>query len=152
MFFDEPVPVETFKEWNLHEHIAIHKPHKQHECVCCCILFSAVFLDSLDVPVGEPASETTLAMTGVASSVSEGPGEKTKHRGDIAERLHSISMKRSGLEPQKHARLRTSPCVATLSQQNCSRQVRSQKCLTSPSMARFCFSFPLRLQVSHFAT
>lgn len=52
----------------------------------------------------------------------------------------------------RYAPFTTSPCVATVSQQNCSRQLRSQKCLTSPSMGRLCFSFPFRPQVSHFAT
>lgn len=57
----------------------------------------------------------------------------------------------TGIKTQ-YAPFTTSPCVATVSQQNCSRQPRSQKCLTSPSMGRLCFSFPFRPQVSHFAT
>lgn len=46
----------------------------------------------------------------------------------------------------------TSPCVATVKQQNCNKQFRSQKCLAFPINDRLCFSFPFRLHESHFAT
>lgn len=80
----------TIGNW-LIEHIVVHKQHKWRECVCCCILFSAVLLEALDFPVGGLASETTLAMTGVASPVPAGSKKHTEgSAGDIIDRFHSI--------------------------------------------------------------
>lgn len=42
--------------------------------------------------------------------------------------------------------------IWTLLLQKCRRHFMPQKYLTSPSSGRLCFSFPLLLQVSHFAT
>lgn len=54
-----------------------YKVHK-YLCVCfCLVLCWAVVLGALDFPVGGPASETTFAMTGVASPIPAGNTEET---------------------------------------------------------------------------
>ena len=125
------------------------------ECVSFLLCWVAVLSESSGFPVGGSASEMTLAMMGVASPAPAHP-KRAKTQGSQLNGLwhsghHNIGNEQMNRR-QWHTPFNSSPCVATVWLQNFSRQVWSQKCLTSPSKGRLCFSFPLHPQVSHLAT